>query len=123
MDKPSKVAYLQGNVLSVTVALNRTGFSMSLADTDALFFPITRPNGDQHILVGTYYLADTDQPAPFALLLHGIPGSEKNHDLAQHLRADGWHVLVLHFSGTWGSGNAGESVIVISYQYISIAIR
>ncbi|MEL6151593.1 MAG: alpha/beta fold hydrolase, partial [Chloroflexota bacterium] len=43
-------------------------------------------------------------PAPFALLLHGIPGSQQNHDLAMRLREDGWHVLVLYFSGCWGSG-------------------
>ena len=55
-------------------------------------------------LVGVYYMTGGEQPAPLALLLHGIPGAEKNHDLAQHLRAAGWHVLVLHFSGAWGSG-------------------
>lgn len=69
-----------------------------LADTNAVHFR----SGDR-TLVGTYYLADTDQPAPFALLLHGIPGSEKNYDIAQALREAGWHVLVPHFSGAWGS--------------------
>lgn len=68
---------------------------MTLADTTAIKF------GQGQI--GIYYLADTDQPAPFALFLHGFPGSEKNHDLAYHLRAKGWHVLVLHFMGAWGS--------------------
>lgn len=71
------------------------------ADTTVVHFPVRRA---EHHLVGVYYLAGTQDPAPFVLLLHGIPGAEKNHDLAQHLRADGWHVLVLHFSGAWGSG-------------------
>lgn len=71
---------------------------MTLADTTSVRF------GEGQI--GIYYLADTDQPAPFVMLLHGIPGSEKNHDLAYHLRAKGWHVLVLHFMGAWGSGGS-----------------
>ncbi len=71
---------------------------MTLADTTAIKFGTGQ--------IGIYYLADTDQPAPFALMLHGIPGSEKHHDLAYHLRGLGWHVLVLHFAGAWGS--AGE---------------
>lgn len=69
------------------------------ADTNAIRFEV---NGSER--VGIYYLAETDQPAPFALFLHGMPGSEKNHDIAQALRAQGWHVLVIHFGGTWGSG-------------------
>jgi fermentation-respiration switch protein FrsA (DUF1100 family) len=57
-------------------------------------------------LTAIYYLADTDAPAPLALFLHGIPGAEKNHDLAHALRHQGWHCLVLHFGGAWGSGGA-----------------
>lgn len=72
---------------------------MTLADTHSVRFPC----GDYQ-LVGIYYTAETSHPAPFALLLHGLPGAEKNHDLAQFLRANGWHVLVLHFAGAWGSG-------------------
>jgi hypothetical protein len=68
------------------------------ADTTAIRFEV---NGSER--VGIYYLAETEQPAPFALFLHGMPGSEKNHDIAQALRASGWHVLVIHFGGTWGS--------------------
>ncbi|MEL6268342.1 MAG: alpha/beta fold hydrolase [Chloroflexota bacterium] len=77
---------------------------MASPDTDAIFFPITGDDGSTHYLVGIYYLAATHDPAPFALLLHGIPGSQQNHDLAMRLRDSGWHVLVLYFSGCWGSG-------------------
>jgi hypothetical protein len=73
---------------------------MTPPDTSAVRIPGKR----NQQLLGVYYLTDTEKPAPLALLLHGIPGAEKNHDLAQHLRADGWHVLVLNFSGAWGSG-------------------
>lgn len=73
---------------------------MASADSSAVYFD----SGRGHDLVGIYHLAERDDPAPFALFLHGIPGSEKNHDIAVALRALGWHVLVLHFSGSWGSG-------------------
>ena len=76
---------------------------MSFADTNSARFPVTDSSGNTHHLIGVYYAADTDMPAPCAIFVHGIPGSEKNHDLAHRLRADGWHVLVMHLSGAWGS--------------------
>ena len=42
-------------------------------------------------------------PHPVVLLLHGIPGYEKNYDLAQALRRAGFHVVTFHYSGSWGS--------------------
>jgi pimeloyl-ACP methyl ester carboxylesterase len=36
-------------------------------------------------------------------LLHGFPGNEQNLDLAQAARRAGWHVLTLHYRGSWGS--------------------
>lgn len=77
---------------------------MPPANTDSIAFTVRREDGGEHYLTGILYGAAGDAPAPFALFLHGIPGAEKHHDLAQVLRADGWHVLVLHFSGAWGSG-------------------
>ena len=38
------------------------------------------------------------------LLLHGIPGHEKNLDLAVDLRDRGVHCLHIHYRGSWGSG-------------------
>ncbi|WP_458408340.1 alpha/beta hydrolase family protein [Anaerotignum sp.] len=43
---------------------------------------------------------------PTILLAHGIPGVEKNLDLAQGLRRVGFHVVTFHYSGCWNS--AGE---------------
>ena len=43
---------------------------------------------------------------PTILLAHGIPGVEKNLDLAQGLRRVGFHVVTYHYSGSWNS--AGE---------------
>ena len=40
---------------------------------------------------------------PTILLAHGIPGVEKNLDLAQGLRRVGFHVVTFHYSGSWNS--------------------
>src|SRR5579859_1845897 len=59
-------------------------------------------SGD-HRLVGVMYPAVGDGPRPALILLHGIPGSEKNLDMAYRLRDLGWHTLIPHFRGGWGS--------------------
>jgi len=50
-----------------------------------------------------FYLASGKGPHPTLLLLHGLPGNEQNLDLAQAARRAGWHVLTLHYRGSWGS--------------------
>jgi dipeptidyl aminopeptidase/acylaminoacyl peptidase len=54
-------------------------------------------------LLGSLFLAKGDDPKPTALILHGIPGIEKNYDLAQMLREIGWNSLIFHYRGCWGS--------------------
>ncbi|WP_139792212.1 alpha/beta hydrolase family protein [Henriciella litoralis] len=58
-------------------------------------------NGDR--LNGLAYLANGEGPHPTVVLLHGYPGNEKNLDLAQALRADGFNVFFFHYRGAWGS--------------------
>lgn len=41
--------------------------------------------------------------APAVLMLHGIPGTEQNWDVAYALRDAGFHCLVFHYRGCWGS--------------------
>lgn len=55
-------------------------------------------------LLGTLFLARGDEPKSTALLLHGLPGIEKNYDLAHALRDAGWNSLIFHYRGSWGSG-------------------
>jgi uncharacterized protein len=55
-------------------------------------------------LLGTLVLARGDDPKPTAVLLHGLPGIEKNYDLAHALRDAGWNSLIFHYRGSWGSG-------------------
>src|SRR5690349_7293860 len=49
------------------------------------------------------YLASGAGPHPLAIILHGFPGYERNQDLAQSIRRAGWHVLIFHYRGSWGS--------------------
>lgn len=59
--------------------------------------------GKRGRLFSVLYTAAGQGPHPAVLLLHGIPGCERNLDLAQALRRCGFHVMTFHYSGTWGS--------------------
>ena len=48
------------------------------------------------------YIAPGAAPHPVVLLLHGFPGNEKNLDLAQAIRRDGWDVVYFDYRGSWG---------------------
>ncbi len=50
------------------------------------------------------YQAQGEGPHPTVVLLHGMPGNERNLDLAQALRRAGWNVVFFHYRGAWGSG-------------------
>ena len=54
-------------------------------------------------LIGTLFLAKGDTPKPTTVLLHGLPGIEKNYDIAHALRDHGWNSLIFHYRGCWGS--------------------
>ncbi|OYX49672.1 MAG: hypothetical protein B7Y90_07350 [Alphaproteobacteria bacterium 32-64-14] len=54
-------------------------------------------------LNGIVYLANGPGPHPAVVLLHGFPGNERNLDLAQELRRQGFNVLFFHYRGAWGS--------------------
>jgi pimeloyl-ACP methyl ester carboxylesterase len=55
---------------------------------------------------GVAYLASGQGPHPTAILLHGLPGNEKNLDLAQAIRRAGWNVVTFNYRGSWGSPGA-----------------
>lgn len=87
------------------------------ADTDGIIF---HSHGSK--LLGTIYRPDGKGKKPTVLLLHGIPGNEKNVDLAYALRAAGWNAVTFHYRGCWGSegnysltGIADDTIAVIDY--------
>lgn len=55
---------------------------------------------------GIVYLPGGAGPHPVTIILHGLPGNERNLDLAQALRRAGWAVVFFHYRGAWGSGGA-----------------
>ena len=60
------------------------------------------PSGDLEIN-GVAYLAAGAGPHPTVIICHGLPGNEKNLDLAQTLRRAGWNAITFNYRGSWGS--------------------
>lgn len=52
---------------------------------------------------GVAYLAAGAGVHPTFVLLHGLPGNEKNLDLAQAVRRAGWNAVTFNYRGSWGS--------------------
>ncbi len=52
---------------------------------------------------GVVYRAAGAGPHPVVVLCHGLPGNEKNLDLAQAVRRAGWTVVTFNYRGAWGS--------------------
>lgn len=52
---------------------------------------------------GVAYLAAGAGPHPTVIVCHGLPGNEKNLDLAQALRRRGWNAITFNYRGSWGS--------------------
>ncbi len=49
------------------------------------------------------FMESEDFRGPAVLMLHGKPGGDKNLDLAEHLRDNGFTVVVFAYRGIWGS--------------------
>ena len=52
---------------------------------------------------GVAYLAAGAGPHPTVVICHGLPGNEKNLDLAQAIRRAGWNAVTFNYRGSWGS--------------------
>lgn len=71
---------------------------------------------------GVAYLAGGAGPHPTVVLAHGLPGNEKNLDLAQAIRRAGWNVVTFNYRGSWGSpgtfsfeGNLADAKAVLAF--------
>lgn len=60
------------------------------------------PSGGVRINAVAYTAAGAG-PHPVLVLMHGLPGNEKNLDLAQAVRRSGWTVVTFNYRGSWGS--------------------
>lgn len=52
---------------------------------------------------GVAYLAAGAGVHPTVVICHGLPGNEKNMDLAQAVRRAGWNAITFNYRGSWGS--------------------
>lgn len=52
---------------------------------------------------GVAYVPAGTGPHPVLLILHGLPGNEKNLDVAQSARRAGWVAVTMNYRGAWGS--------------------
>jgi acetyl esterase/lipase len=52
---------------------------------------------------GVVYVASGPGPHPTFVFFHGLPGNEKNLDLAQAVRRAGWTAVTVNYRGSWGS--------------------
>jgi pimeloyl-ACP methyl ester carboxylesterase len=52
---------------------------------------------------GVAYLASGARAHPTFVFFHGLPGNEKNLDVAQAVRRDGWNAITVNYRGSWGS--------------------
>ncbi|GAC1654657.1 MAG: hypothetical protein NVS4B3_18850 [Gemmatimonadaceae bacterium] len=52
---------------------------------------------------GVAYLASGPGVHPTFVFFHGLPGNEKNLDLAQAVRRAGWNAVTVNYRGSWGS--------------------
>jgi uncharacterized protein len=55
------------------------------------------------LINGLIYQPAGAGPHPTLIICHGLPGNEKNLDLAQAVRRAGWNAVTFNYRGSWGS--------------------
>jgi pimeloyl-ACP methyl ester carboxylesterase len=55
------------------------------------------------LINGLVYRPAGAGPHPTLVFCHGLPGNEKNLDLAQAVRRAGWNAVTFNYRGSWGS--------------------
>lgn len=63
------------------------------------------PSGDVRIN-GVALVAAGPGAHPTFVFMHGLPGNEKGHDIAQAVRRAGWNAITFNYRGSWGSPGA-----------------
>jgi uncharacterized protein len=58
------------------------------------------------LINGLIYTPSGPGPHPTLVICHGLPGNEKNLDLAQAVRRAGWNAVTFNYRGSWGSPGA-----------------
>jgi uncharacterized protein len=81
------------------------------------------PSGGVNIN-GVAYLASGAGRHPTFVFFHGLPGNEKNLDIAQAVRRAGWNAITVNYRGSWGSpgqfrfaGNLEDGEAVLAFVH------
>ena len=74
------------------------------------------------LINGLVYSPPGAGPHPTLVICHGLPGNEKNLDLAQAVRRAGWNAVTFNYRGSWGSPgvyrfaqNVDDAAAVLAY--------
>jgi pimeloyl-ACP methyl ester carboxylesterase len=74
------------------------------------------------LINGIVYSPPGAGPHPTLVICHGLPGNEKNLDLAQAVRRAGWNAVTFNYRGSWGSPgvfrfaqNPDDAAAVLAY--------
>lgn len=60
-------------------------------------------NSSGSTIYGFEYTANGASLHPTIIMLHGLPGNERNLDLTQNLRRAGYNIIYFNYRGSWGS--------------------
>jgi len=104
------------SLLAISLIAAGTAFAAPPADLPAAIWTDPAPDAAHparmevlHIpshgvaINGVAYLAAGAGEHPTVILCHGLPGNEKNLDLAQAIRRAGWNAVTFNYRGSWGS--------------------
>lgn len=79
---------------------------------------------------GVAYIAAGADRHPTLILFHGLPGNEKNMDVAQAVRRAGWNVIAASYRGSWGNpgvfrfgGNLEDAEAILAFARDSANAR
>jgi acetyl esterase/lipase len=91
--------------------------------------PLHIPSGGVKIN-GLAYVAAGAGVHPTFVFYHGLPGNEKQLDLAQAVRRAGWNAITVNYRGSWGSpgvfrfsGNLEDAAAVLAFLRDSATVR
>ena len=126
MDTAERAATLtqgKGELMRGTILISAFILAMSVPCGTGIAAPIAsavvtdpprdarHPSANKQLLIPSHgsgmnallFEASGQGPHPTVILMHGLPGNERNLDLAQAIRRAGWDVLTFTYRGAWGS--------------------
>jgi uncharacterized protein len=111
----STLLAIRSMLFFVVLLLSAAGAALAQSVPPAIF---TDPPADQahpaamtvlHVpthgllINGVLYSPPGADTHPTLVICHGLPGNEKNLDLAQAVRRAGWNAVTFNYRGSWGS--------------------